>query len=104
MILESILVIWLKILIVLSNSYSIGFFGSAVNIDLDMSSGIWPESQILLSYVAILSVAKSPSGFNSRDVLNGIIKNSLKMPGSRGRIGPGGVAPWEKLNFHTSTA
>ena len=25
-----------------------------------------------------------------RDV-NGIIKNSLKMPGSRGRIGPGGV-------------
>ena len=38
------------------------------------------------------------------------------MPGSRGRIGPGGVkgqrpcgaqggnAPWEKLNFHTSTA
>ena len=39
------------------------------------------------------------------------------MPGSKGRIGPGGVkeqrpcggaqggnAPWEKLNFHTSTA
>ena len=31
------------------------------------------------------------------------------MPGSRDRIDPGGVkgqrvAPWEKLNFHTSTA
>ena len=35
-----------------------------------------------------------------RDV-NGIIKNCLKMPGSRGRIGN---ATWEKLNFHTSTA
>ena len=51
--------------------------------------------------------------FGNRDV-NGIIKNSLKMPGSRGHIGPGGVkgqspcggpkgAFWEKLNFHTST-
>ena len=28
--------------------------------------------------------------YNYRDV-NGIIKNSLKMPGSRGRIGTGGV-------------
>ena len=47
-----------------------------------------------------------------RDV-NGIIKNSLKMPESRGRIGPdgvkgqrpcGGPKGWEKVNFHTSTA
>ena len=29
-------------------------------------------------------------GVNCKDV-NGIIKNSLKMPGSRGHIGPGGV-------------
>ena len=35
-----------------------------------------------------------------RDV-NDIIKNSLKMPGSRGNALVGG---WEKLNFHTSTA
>ena len=35
-----------------------------------------------------------------RDV-NGIIKNSLKMPGSRGNAL---VRGWEKLNFHTSTA
>ena len=53
---------------------------------------------------------------NNRDV-NGFIKNSLKMSGSRGRIGPGGVkgqrpcggsrggiAPLEKLNFHIITA
>ena len=39
---------------------------------------------------------KPPFGLRSnrslvyRDV-NGIIKNSLKIPGSRGRIGPGGV-------------
>ena len=46
-----------------------------------------------------------------RDV-NGFIKNSLKMSGSRGRIGPGGVkgplaggpGGREKLNFHTITA
>ena len=44
-----------------------------------------------------------------RDV-NGIVKNSLKMPGSRGRIGSGAVKGQrpcggrEKLNFHTSPA
>ena len=39
----------------------------------------------------------------NRDV-NGIIKNSLKMPGSRGNALVGGPTPWENLNFHSSTA
>ena len=54
---------------------------------------------------------------NSLRDVNGIIKNSLKIPGSRGRIGPGGVKGQhpcggpkgatplrENLNFHTSSS
>ena len=40
--------------------------------------------------ITIASIDREPSQCLFRD-LNGIIKNSLKMPGSRGRIGPGGI-------------
>ena len=67
------------------------------------------------NYTLTHPTANKPNVTN-RDV-NGFIKNSLKMSGSRGRIGPGGVKgqrpcggsrgakpPFEKLNFHTITA
>ena len=67
------------------------------------------KPQCMCVVVVVLSSPEDIPNVLIRDV-NGIIKNSLKMPGSRGHIGPGGVkrqrlvGGWEKLNFHTSTA